>query len=271
MKKLVIIALAFTTLFSPIHVQAAVELKSEEVEYIQVSRESGGSRIFKESDGFEEVIIRKVIDLINAATPIKGQINLAINKPLSTVIKIKMKSGEVALIEPAYNCIFHNETKTCTLADDEVILNQNNKNIRLKSTELFDWLLIGWKYESVEPPKDTKELMVNDILMLLLGEEIEKAVSDYYSKYLTEPPLVYPYQVDIVNVKRIGGFRTFHFLITLETTPVVGPHISVGKDRLTFEIDPTIPGQIKLIKFEHLETHALPPHWQNIIKQNKNQ
>ena len=116
------------------------------------------------------------------------------------------------------------------------------------------------------PTEDSKELMVKDILMLLLGEEIEKAVNDYYSEYLTETPLVYPYQVDIVNVERVGGFRTFHFLITLETTPVVGPHISVGKDRLTLEIDPTIPGQIKLKKFEHLETHELPPQWQHISK-----
>jgi hypothetical protein len=110
-------------------------------------------------------------------------------------------------------------------------------------------------------------MMVNDMLMLL-GPEIDKAVSIYYSEYLTETSLVYPYQVEIVNVDRIGGFRTFQFLITLETTPVVGPHFPVGKDRLTFEISPTIiPGQIKLKKFEHLETHELPPNWQDIIKQ----
>ncbi|GIN39423.1 MULTISPECIES: DUF3888 domain-containing protein [Heyndrickxia] len=117
------------------------------------------------------------------------------------------------------------------------------------------------------PSEDSKELMIKDILMLLLGKEIEKVVSDYYSDYLTESPMVYPYQVDIVNVERVDGFRSFHFLITLETTPVVGPHISVGKDRITFEIAPTIPGDVKLNKFEHLETHDLPPHWQHIIKQ----
>ncbi|MHA6251478.1 DUF3888 domain-containing protein [Oceanobacillus sp. CAU 1775] len=116
------------------------------------------------------------------------------------------------------------------------------------------------------PTEDLKELMVKDILMLLLGIEIEKAVSDYYSNYLTESPMVYPYQIDIVHIERVDGFRSFHFLLTLELTPVVGPHISVGKDRLTFEITPTIPGQIKLNKYEHLETHELPPHWQNIIK-----
>lgn len=103
----------------------------------------------------------------------------------------------------------------------------------------------------------------------MLLDEIDKAVSNYYSEYLTESPLVYPYQIDIVNVKRVGEFRTFHFYITLEVIPVVGPHLSVGKDKVTFEISPTIPGQVKLKKFEHLETHELPPSWKHIIKQKK--
>ncbi|KQL55481.1 hypothetical protein AN964_12075 [Heyndrickxia shackletonii] len=140
----------------------------------------------------------------------------------------------------------------------------------MKSVEFFDWLLTGWKHESTTPPQDTKEMMVHDILMILLGREIDKAVNHYYSKYLNYSPSVYPYQIEIVKIERIGGYRTFHFFITLEATPVVGPHISVGKDRLTFEIAPTIiPSQIKLKKFEHLETHELPPHWQDIIKQNE--
>ena len=113
------------------------------------------------------------------------------------------------------------------------------------------------------PQKDSKDLMINDILMLMLGEEIEKAVSDYYSPYLTQSPKVYPYQIKIVNVERVGEFRTFHFLITLETTPVVGPHISVGKDKLTFEI---IPGRVRLKQLKHLESHQLPLNWQYIIK-----
>ncbi|WP_042225224.1 DUF3888 domain-containing protein [Oceanobacillus manasiensis] len=120
----------------------------------------------------------------------------------------------------------------------------------------------------LDPPKDSKELKIQDILILLLGEEIEKAVNNYYSNYLIELPSVYPYQVDIVNVERVEGFRSFHFLLTLELTPVVGPHIAVGKDRLTFEIAPIVPDDVKLIKFEHLETYELPPHWQDIMKQN---
>jgi hypothetical protein len=43
-----------------------------------------------------------------------------------------------------------------------------------------------------------------DMLLLFLGGPIEKAVNDYYSKLLTENPMVYPYQVNVVKVERGG-------------------------------------------------------------------
>ena len=269
MKKLVIVILVFSGIFLPIQlVEANVLLKWEDVASMEINRTTGGTRTFHENDGIEAFVIQKVIEWINTASPVKETSELVYKKTPIAVLKIKLKNGDVAMVEPAYGCHAQNQTIFCTLVDGDVIITQNNQKIRLRSVELFDWLLTGWKHESTTPPQDTKEMMVNDILMLLLGPEIDKAVSDYYSKYLTYSPLVYPYQVEIVNIERIGGFRTFHFLLTLETTPVVGPHISVGKDRLTFEIAPTIiPNQIKLKKFEHLETHELPPHWQDIIKQ----
>lgn len=268
MKRLIILILVITWIYLPVQmVNANVLLKSENVLSLQINRTSGGTRTFSESDGIEEVVIKKVIEWINTASSVKEATELNIKKTPIAVLKIKMKNGDDAIVEPAYDCHVQNQTRFCTLSDGDVILTRNNDKTRLKSVELFDWLLTGWKHESTTPPQDTKELMINDILMLLLGPVIDKSVCDYYSEYLTKIPLVYPYQVEIVNVNRIGGFRTFHFIITLETTPVVGPHISVGKDRLTFEISPTIiPGQIKLKKFEHLETHELPPNWQDIIK-----
>lgn len=267
MKRLLTLILVVTAIFLPVQlVNGNILLKSEDIDSIQINRTSGGTRTFSARDGNEEIVIRKVIEWIHTASPEKEATDLDVKKTPIALLKIKMKNGDVAIVKPANDCHVQNQTKYCTLADGDVILTQNNDKIRLKSVELFDWLLTGWKHESTTPPQDTKEMMINDILMLLLGPEIDKAVSDYYSEYLTETPLVYPYQVEIVNVERIGGFRTFHFIITLETTPVVGPHISVGKDRLTYEISPIIPGQIKLKKFQHLETHELPSHWQDIIK-----
>jgi hypothetical protein len=102
-----------------------------------------------------------------------------------------------------------------------------------------------------KPPEHSSEELYHDIVLLFLGPYTDKAVTDYYLTILNENPHVYPYQVDVVKAERIGEYRSFHFLVTLEVTPVVGPHISVGKDRLTFEITPTItPSQVKLIKFD---------------------
>jgi hypothetical protein len=268
MKKLFIIILVISRILLPVQlVKANVSIKSEDVSSLQINRTSGGTRTFNENDGIEEFVIRKVVEWINTASPVKDATDLDNKKTPISLLKIKMKNGNVATVEPAYDCHVQNQKRFCTLADGDVLLTQNNQKIRLRSIQLFDWLLTGWKQENTKPPQDSKEMMVHDILMLFLGPEIEKAVDEYYSKTLTYSPSVYPYQIDIKNVERIGGFRTFHFLITLEITPVVGPHISVGKDRLTFEIAPTIiPGQIKLKKFEHLETHELPPHWQDILK-----
>jgi Protein of unknown function (DUF3888) len=177
-----------------------------------------------------------------------------------------MKNGDVATIEPAYNCLAQNKVNTCTMVDNEVTYTYNHQRMRLRSNELFDWLLAGWKFENTTPPEDSNDLQINDILMVSLNPEIQKAVNNFYSSYLSDPPTVYPYQIEIINVVRIGEFRSFHFLITLEATPVVGAHDQVGKDRITFEIEPTIPSQIKLTKYKHLESYDLPPHLKNLIK-----
>jgi hypothetical protein len=114
---------------------------------------------------------------------------------------------------------------------------------------------------------DTSELLYHDMLMTLLGPEIDAKVNEYYSKIINVNPTVYPYQIEVIKAERIGEFRTFYFLLVLDVTPVVGPHIQVGKDRFTFEIAPGInPSQMKLVMFEHLETSELPAHWKHIMR-----
>ena len=117
------------------------------------------------------------------------------------------------------------------------------------------------------PQEDSKELQFQDMLMLFLLPHIDEAVTDYYSELLTTSPNVYPYEIDVIDVERAYGFRGFVFEITLELSPVVGPHIGVGKDHITFKIDSSsIPCAAKLLKYEHLQTYKLPPNWQHIIR-----
>ncbi|MUK90515.1 DUF3888 domain-containing protein [Ornithinibacillus sp. L9] len=112
------------------------------------------------------------------------------------------------------------------------------------------------------PPKESREELYHDMFISLLLPNINQFIDDYYSKMFTRLPTIYTYMVDITDVKRVNGYRSFSFLVTLEIIPVVGPHISVGKDRLTYEIG----AKAVLFEHEHLETHELPEHWKHIIK-----
>ena len=114
------------------------------------------------------------------------------------------------------------------------------------------------------PQEDSTELRLQDMLMSFLNPYINHAVQDYYQDLLREPPLVYPYFVDVVESHRVNGFRGFILSITLDVTPVVGPHISVGQDRLTFEI--SAGPKVKLVNYTHLRTDALPTNWQHTVK-----
>lgn len=114
-----------------------------------------------------------------------------------------------------------------------------------------------------QPAEESKEELMMDLFLSLLLPDIQKAVSNYYSDFLTQSPMVYPYQIKILNMERTNGYRGYMFLVTLEVTPVVGPHNPVGKDQLTFSIT---PGRVNLKNFKHIETTELPPNWQHIKK-----
>ncbi|MDQ0192778.1 DUF3888 domain-containing protein [Paenibacillus wynnii] len=119
-----------------------------------------------------------------------------------------------------------------------------------------------------KPQQDSTELQLQDMLMLFLRPTIQDAVNNYYSKNFKEPPLVFPYDIDVVQIKRKNGFRGFAFLITVNVMPFVGPHNYVGMDRMTLEVSagPTA----KLIKYNHLKDFELPPNWKHILRGTPN-
>lgn len=174
------------------------KLEKEDVSFIQVTRLNGETRLFKDNDGYEEVIIGKVVNWINTSSPSEGPIELELNKTsIISKLKIKMKNGDVAVIEPAYNCVSLNQLKTCTIADGEVIYTSNNKKVRLKSVELYDWLLVGWKYESVGAPKD---------------ELLEETLYTRYFSYLDETYSDFIMCPKIDKVERIDGDTRRHIV-----------------------------------------------------------
>lgn len=112
-------------------------------------------------------------------------------------------------------------------------------------------------------PENSKEAIYQDVTISLLIPYIQKEINNYYKEYLTEIPIVAPYSVDIINVKRKGGSG---YLIQLELIvhPFVGPINTIGDDRIIIETG--ADGSVKIIKFEHIKSYQLPWNWQHIIK-----
>nr|WP_277600922.1 DUF3888 domain-containing protein [Paenibacillus whitsoniae] len=80
------------------------------------------------------------------------------------------------------------------------------------------------------------------------------------------PPIVHPDSVNVKNVERVSAFRGFDFLITIDAQPIVGPHIPVGEDVLTYRIS---AAGVELKNFEHLKgpnKDDFPPNYQNLLK-----
>lgn len=175
-----LLVMVIVGLFTPMQLVNAnnqPKLKTEDILFVQVNRLYGGTRSFKENDGYEEAIISKVVNWINTSSPSEGVIELELNKiPVVSTMKIKMKNGDVAVIETAYNCVTEYQVKTCTIADGEVIYTRNNKKVRLKSLELYDWLLVGWKYESIGAPKDE---LLEETLYTKYYSYLDKTYSDF--------------------------------------------------------------------------------------------
>ncbi|MCL1696448.1 hypothetical protein MOK21_11460 [Lysinibacillus sp. BPa_S21] len=236
MRKLVILVTVIFGLFFSMQlllVQASFQpkLEKEAVSFIQVNRLNEETRLFKENDGYEEVIISKVVNWINTASPSEGVIEL--NKtPIVSIMKIKMKDGDVAVIEPAYNCVSENHVKTCTIADGEVIYTRNNKKVRLKSLEFYDWLLVGWKYESVGSPKD---------------ELLEETLYTRYFSYLAETYSDFIMCPKIDKVERLDGDTRRH-IVHASALNYSAHHGDAPFDRIYITLTDTPENGVKINK-----------------------
>lgn len=120
-------------------------------------------------------------------------------------------------------------------------------------------------FAAYDPPEEqSNEELYQDVFMSLLLPTIQKEVNQYYAAYLTLSPTVAPYQVYVLSAERPNGYRTFVFRLKLRVIPYVGPHISVGIDKITVTV--TGSGDVQIEKFEHIKSYTLPPNYESIIK-----
>ncbi|WP_028552334.1 DUF3888 domain-containing protein [Paenibacillus sp. UNC451MF] len=117
-----------------------------------------------------------------------------------------------------------------------------------------------------KPLEDSKELQLQDMLVSLLLPHMKEKLAEVYSDVISIPPVVNPDSVDVKSIKRVAAFRGFDFLITIDAQPIVGPHIPVGEDVLTYRIS---PAGVELKNFEHLRgpnKDDFLPNYQNLLK-----
>lgn len=118
-----------------------------------------------------------------------------------------------------------------------------------------------------QPEHDSRELQLQDMLVLRLLPYMDDKLAAEYKNELTVNPQLYPYYVDVVKTERANGFRGFDLRITLQAVPTVGPHLPVGEDRFTFQISPA--AGVKLLQFEHLKgpkKEDFPPNYQDLVR-----
>ncbi|SFS76134.1 DUF3888 domain-containing protein [Paenibacillus sp. BC26] len=111
-----------------------------------------------------------------------------------------------------------------------------------------------------KPTQDSEELRLQDMLMSFLSPYIGKDLNNYYYPkiFSTFSPAVAPWKIEVIETKRVNGFRGFIFEITFEIEPTDGGHwVPIGKDRMTYEI--SYGPRVKLINHTHLATYTYPP------------
>ncbi len=113
---------------------------------------------------------------------------------------------------------------------------------------------------SVVPTQDSDELRLQDMLMNMLTPYIENDLRNYYYPKIVKDfsPSVAPWKIEVLETRRINGFRGFQLQITFDIEPTDGGQwIPIGKDRMTYEI--SSGPEVKLVNHTHLKTYKYPP------------
>lgn len=107
--------------------------------------------------------------------------------------------------------------------------------------------------------EESQDILYQDVILTALAPTINTAIADYYKTLLTESPLYDSTAIKILNIERPNGDRTSLFIINIEVKPFIGPHITVGKDKISIKL--SYPGLLEILKFEHIKDYPLPERY----------
>ncbi|MBG9654097.1 DUF3888 domain-containing protein [Bacillus firmus] len=121
------------------------------------------------------------------------------------------------------------------------------------NTFILSFILVT-SVSAAEPTQDSERLRLQDMLINMLTPYIEKDLQNYYYPNIFKDvlPVVAPWEIEVIETRRVNGFRGFILEITFEIEPTDGGHwVPIGKDRMTYEI-PSGP-EVKLVNHTHLK------------------
>lgn len=151
-------------------------LEHSNIQTIKVENNSGLQRVFSINDGFQEIVLRKVVYWLNNSSRVNGTIEESLDNP-SNKLTINMANDEVITIEPAYTCVVDNKRKTCTAKEGELIVSENKQKVRIKSQSLFDWLMVEWRKEL---DGSTKEELLEEALFTRYLYHLGPSYSEFF-------------------------------------------------------------------------------------------
>ncbi|SMQ81542.1 Protein of unknown function [Bacillus sp. OV166] len=108
--------------------------------------------------------------------------------------------------------------------------------------------------------QDSEKLRLQDMLMNMLTPYIREDLQKYYYPKIFKDfgPQVSPWNIEVIETRRVNGFRGLLLEITFEIEPYDGEHhVRVGKDRMTYLV--TFGPTVKLINHTHLKIYKYPP------------
>jgi uncharacterized protein DUF3888 len=110
--------------------------------------------------------------------------------------------------------------------------------------------------------EEPQDILYQDVIITALSPTINMAIADYCKNILSISPFYNSSTIKILNIERPNGYRTWYFIVNMEVRPFVGPHLLVGKDRISIEL--SYPGHTNILSFEHIEDYPLPEHYEDI-------
>jgi hypothetical protein len=116
--------------------------------------------------------------------------------------------------------------------------------------------------------KNSIDYAYQQTIIEFLMPQIEQAVTNYYKDYFNYLPGVAPYYGGkVLSIQHRDSEPEknipYSYELVIQVVPYFGPHISVGKDNLTFRV--FAGGKAQLEKFEHVESHEIPQRYSDII------